>query len=114
MSFVVQVAGTEVGITEPQAVFSSCFGEPFLVWHPAQYAQKLAERLATYNADAWLINTGWVSGSYGQGRRCPLKYTRAIIDAIHDGALAEVCTTMSSSSVLLGMIDVTAFPLMFW
>lgn len=87
--YTAKVAGTEVGITEPQAVFSSCFGEPFLVWHPAQYAQKLAERLATYNADAWLINTGWVSGSYGQGRRCPLKYTRAIIDAIHDGALAE-------------------------
>lgn len=87
--YTAKVAGTEVGVTEPQATFSSCFGEPFLVWHPTKYAEKLAQRLHEHTADAWLVNTGWVAGSYGVGRRCPLKYTRAIIDAIHDGALAE-------------------------
>lgn len=87
--YTAKVAGTEVGITDPEATFSSCFGEPFLIWHPTKYAEMLARKLIQHGATAWLVNTGWVGGQYGVGRRCPLKYTRAIIDAIHDGSLAQ-------------------------
>ena len=82
-----KMAGTEEGITKPVAAFSACFGEPFLVWHPVKYATMLAERLEQHSASAWLLNTGWVGGA--KGRRCPLKYTRAIVDAIHSGELAK-------------------------
>lgn len=85
-----KMAGTEEGITKPVAAFSSCYGEPFLVWHPVKYATMLAERLTQHNATAWLLNTGWVGGA--KGKRCPLKYTRAIVDAIHSGELAKVDT----------------------
>jgi phosphoenolpyruvate carboxykinase (ATP) len=85
-----KMAGTEEGITKPVAAFSSCYGEPFLVWHPVKYATMLAEKLAQHNATAWLLNTGWVGGA--KGKRCPLKYTRAIVDAIHSGELARVDT----------------------
>jgi len=84
-----KMAGTEVGITKPTAAFSSCYGEPFLVWHPAKYAHMLADRLEHHAACAWLINTGWIGGSGSDGRRCPLKYTRAIVSAIHSGELRE-------------------------
>jgi len=82
-----KMAGTEEGITKPVAAFSACFGEPFLVWHPVKYATMLAERLEQHQASAWLLNTGWVGGA--KGKRCPLKYTRAIVDAIHSGELAK-------------------------
>merc|ERR1719473_2244395 len=82
-----KMAGTEEGITKPVAAFSSCYGEPFLVWHPVKYATMLAEKLEKHSATAWLLNTGWVGGA--KGRRCPLKYTRAIVDAIHSGELAK-------------------------
>jgi phosphoenolpyruvate carboxykinase (ATP) len=85
-----KMAGTEEGITKPVAAFSSCYGEPFLVWHPVKYATMLAERLSQHNATAWLLNTGWVGGA--KGKRCPLKYTRSIVDAIHSGELAKVDT----------------------
>eukprot|EP00916_Digyalum_oweni_P001771 GHVL01003418.1.p1 GENE.GHVL01003418.1~~GHVL01003418.1.p1 ORF type:complete len:557 (+),score=76.21 GHVL01003418.1:51-1673(+) len=87
--YTAKVAGTEMGITEPQSTFSACFGEPFLAWHPIVYAELLAKKLKEHKADAWLINTGWVGGAYGEGKRCPLKYTRAMVDAIHDGTLAK-------------------------
>jgi len=87
--YTAKIAGTEDGITEPQATFSSCFGQPFLVWHPVKYATMLAEKMAQHNADAWLINTGWNGGKYGVGKRISLKYSRAIIDAIHSGELAN-------------------------
>jgi phosphoenolpyruvate carboxykinase (ATP) len=87
-----KVAGTEVGVTEPQATFSACFGAPFLVWHPARYAEMLAERLRTHQAQAWLVNTGWSGGAHGTGRRISLAHTRAIIDAIHYGNLAAAPT----------------------
>lgn len=84
--YTAKVAGTEVGVTEPQATFSACFGAPFLVRHPMVYAEMLAKKLKENKADAWLVNTGWVGGAYGKtGKRCPLKYTRLIIDAIHNG-----------------------------
>merc|ERR1740117_2300696 len=88
--YTAKVAGTEEGVTEPQATFSACFGAPFLVWHPYVYAEMLAEKLALGNCPAYLVNTGWVGGPYGTGARCSLKYTRQLIDAIHDGGLDNV------------------------
>ena len=87
--YTAKVAGTEVGVTEPEATFSACFGSPFLVWHPAKYAELLAEKMREHKAHAYLVNTGWSGGAYGTGQRMSLKHTRAIIDAIHDGALAQ-------------------------
>lgn len=87
--YTAKIAGTEDGITEPQATFSSCFGAPFLVWHPVKYASMLADKMSHHKADAWLINTGWNGGAYGVGKRIALKYSRAIIDAIHSGELAK-------------------------
>ncbi|GEQ70576.1 hypothetical protein JCM33374_g4254 [Metschnikowia sp. JCM 33374] len=86
-----KMAGTEEGVTEPQATFSACFGQPFLVLHPMKYAQQLSDKISQHNANAWLLNTGWVGASASSGgKRCSLKYTRAILDAIHDGSLSKV------------------------
>jgi len=85
--YTAKVAGTEEGVKEPEATFSACFGAPFLVWHPFVYAEMLAAKLEQTGASAYLVNTGWVGGPYGVGERCSLKYTRQLIDAIHDGTL---------------------------
>ena len=90
--YTAKVAGTEVGVTEPQATFSPCFGGPFLVWHPTKYAELLAAKMKQHNARVWLVNTGWSGGAYGVGKRIKLTHTRAIIDAIHTGALANATT----------------------
>jgi phosphoenolpyruvate carboxykinase (ATP) len=90
--YTAKVAGTEVGVTEPEATFSACFGAAFMVWHPSKYAELLAEKMEEHGAKAWLVNTGWTGGPYGVGSRIRLKYTRAIIDAIHDGSLDQVET----------------------
>ena len=87
--YTAKVAGTEVGVTEPQATFSPCFGGPFLVWHPSKYAELLAAKMKQHSARVWLVNTGWSGGGYGVGKRIKLAHTRAILDAIHAGALAE-------------------------
>jgi phosphoenolpyruvate carboxykinase (ATP) len=87
--YTAKVAGTEVGISEPQAVFSACFGAPFMVWHPIKYATLLSEKMKKYNTACWLVNTGWTGGPFGVGKRISLKYTRAMIDAIHSGELLE-------------------------
>ncbi|TPX30732.1 phosphoenolpyruvate carboxykinase (ATP) [Synchytrium microbalum] len=87
--YTAKVAGTEDGITEPQATFSTCFGSPFIVWHPTHYASMLAKQMDHHKADAWLVNTGWNGGAYGVGKRISLKYSRAILDAIHSGELAK-------------------------
>lgn len=84
--FTTKMVGTEVGVTEPVAAFSSCYGEPFIMWHPLRYAEMLADKLAAHSADAWLLNTGWIGST---GKRCPLKHTRAIIDSIHAGTLRD-------------------------
>lgn len=84
--------GTEVGVTTPQAVFSACYGEPFLVWHPGVYAKMLADRLQHHGANAWLLNTGWSGGGYGVGSRMKLSITRKILDSIHSGVLATAET----------------------
>ena len=88
--YTAKVAGTEVGIKEPTATFSPCFGGPFLVWHPRKYAELLAEKIRKHNTRVWLVNTGWSGGAYGVGKRIKLAHTRAIIDAIHNGTLAKV------------------------
>ena len=85
--YTAKVAGTEVGVTEPEATFSPCFGGPFLVWHPGVYANLLAEKIRARKANVWLVNTGWSGGSYGTGSRMPLRFTRAIVDGIHSGQL---------------------------
>ncbi len=90
--YTAKVAGTEMGVTEPQAAFSPCFGGPFLVWHPGKYADLLARQIKKHRADVWLINTGWTGGAYGLGHRIKLAYTRAIVDAIHSGQLAHAPT----------------------
>jgi phosphoenolpyruvate carboxykinase (ATP) len=90
--YTAKVAGTEMGITEPQATFSSCFGAPFLVWHPTRYAELLAERIRETGASVWLVNTGWSGGPYGVGKRMSIAHTRSIIDAIHSGELENIET----------------------
>lgn len=87
--YTAKVAGTEQGIKEPTATFSSCFGAPFLVWHPIVYAEMLAEKLKEHNAHAYLLNTGWSGGAYGSGKRINLKYTRKMVDAIHNQSLVD-------------------------
>jgi len=84
--YTAKVAGTEMGITEPQATFSANFGAAFMMWHPNKYAELLAEKIKEHKVEAWLVNTGWTGGAYGTGSRINLKYTRAIIDAIHNGS----------------------------
>lgn len=91
--YTAKVAGTEQGVTEPQATFSACFGAAFMVWHPSVYAKLLAEKMRQHKAHAWLINTGWIGGGYGAGSRIKLRYTRAIIDAIHSGELSAALYT---------------------
>lgn len=85
--YTAKVAGTEMGVTEPSATFSACFGAAFMVWHPSKYAELLAKRIKENGSRVWLVNTGWSGGAYGEGERMSLKYTRAIIDAIHGGEL---------------------------
>jgi phosphoenolpyruvate carboxykinase (ATP) len=87
--YTAKVAGTEMGVTEPTATFSACFGAAFMPWHPNKYAELLADKIIKSGAKAWLVNTGWSGGAYGVGSRMRLKYTRSIIDAIHDGSLLK-------------------------
>lgn len=90
--YTAKVAGTEMGVTEPEATFSACFGAAFMVWHPQKYAELLKEKIQNSGADVWLVNTGWHGGSYGTGKRFDLKYSRAIVDAINTGMLKDVQT----------------------
>ena len=92
--YTAKVAGTEMGVKDPEPTFSPCFGGPFLVWHPTKYAEMLSDKLKKHGAQTWLVNTGWSGGAYGTGSRIKLKYTRAIIDAIHSGALADAPTQL--------------------
>jgi phosphoenolpyruvate carboxykinase (ATP) len=96
-----------VGVTEPQATFSPCFGGPFLVWHPSKYAELLSARIRQHDARVWLVNTGWSGGSFGTGKRFSLKHTRAIIDAIHRGALT---TPRTAPDPIFGFDVVTECP----
>ena len=88
--YTAKVAGTERGITEPQATFSACFGAPFMVQHPNVYAELLGEKIAKHNARCWLVNTGWTGGPHGEGHRISIRYTRAMINAALNGELDAV------------------------
>jgi phosphoenolpyruvate carboxykinase (ATP) len=88
--YTAKVAGTEKGVTEPKATFSTCFGAPFLPLAPSRYAAMLGERIARHNARVWMVNTGWTGGAYGQGQRMKIGYTRAMIRAALSGALDRV------------------------
>ena len=90
--YTAKVAGTEMGVTEPVATFSACFGAAFMMWHPNDYAKLLAKKIEKHNTSVWLVNTGWTGGAYGEGSRFKLKYTRAIVQAIQSGALDNVET----------------------
>jgi phosphoenolpyruvate carboxykinase (ATP) len=88
--YTAQVAGTEVGLgKEPRAVFSTCFGAPFMPRHPSEYARMLGERIARHGARCWLVNTGWSGGAYGVGKRMAIVHTRALLRAALDGSLAQ-------------------------
>lgn len=87
--YTAKVAGTEIGVTDPVSTFSACFGEAFLPRHPYIYAKMLAEKTAQYDANVWLINTGWTGGKYGVGQRMSLKDTRQILENIHNGSLEK-------------------------
>ncbi|MDO8954583.1 MAG: phosphoenolpyruvate carboxykinase (ATP) [Gammaproteobacteria bacterium] len=87
--YTAKVAGTELGVKEPSATFSSCFGQAFLMLHPTQYAEVLGAKMDAHKADAYLVNTGWIGGPYGVGNRISIKETRAIIDAILDGSIEQ-------------------------
>jgi phosphoenolpyruvate carboxykinase (ATP) len=90
--YTAKVAGTERGVTEPQATFSTCFGAPFIVHPPTLYARLLGERIARHGADVWLVNTGWTGGPAGVGHRMSIAYTRAMVAAALDGSLTNVET----------------------
>jgi phosphoenolpyruvate carboxykinase (ATP) len=86
--YTAKVAGTEAGVTDPEATFSTCFAAPFLPLHPARYAELLHQRLREHGSAVWLVNTGWTGGPFGVGRRISLAHTRALVRAALDGSLA--------------------------
>ena len=88
--YTAKVAGTEIGVTEPEATFSTCFGAPFMPRHPSVYGNLLKERIAKGGVDCWLVNNGWTGGKYGVGSRMPIKVTRALLNAALDGSLKSV------------------------
>jgi phosphoenolpyruvate carboxykinase (ATP) len=88
--FTAKLAGTEIGVTEPQPTFSTCFGAPFLPQPPGVYARMLGEKLAEHDVTVWLVNTGWTGGPFGEGRRMPIAATRALLSSALAGALDSV------------------------
>ena len=88
--YTAKVAGTETGVTEPQATFSPCFGAPFMALPPSTYARLLGEKIQKHNVAVWLINTGWSGGPYGKGQRIKLALTRTMVSAVLSGKLSDV------------------------
>jgi phosphoenolpyruvate carboxykinase (ATP) len=88
--YTAKLAGTEVGVKEPMATFSACFGAPFMPRHPGEYAAMLIDRLAQYDVPVWLVNTGWTGGPYGTGERMNINHTRTMVRAALNGELADV------------------------
>jgi phosphoenolpyruvate carboxykinase (ATP) len=85
--YTAKVAGTERGVTEPTATFSTCFGAPFMVHHPTVYAKLLGDRIDHHEVDCWLVNTGWSGGGYGVGKRMSIAHTRAMVNAAIEGRI---------------------------
>jgi phosphoenolpyruvate carboxykinase (ATP) len=88
--YTAKVAGTEKGVTEPQATFSTCFGAPFMVLSPIVYANLLGDKINKHHVNVWLINTGWSGGPYGVGERMKIGYTRAMVHAALSGKLNDI------------------------
>ncbi len=88
--YTARVAGTEIGLKEPAATFSACYGAPFMVHHPSFYAELLKEKMLKHGVKCWLVNTGWVGGPYGVGKRISIKNTRALLNSALDGRLDNV------------------------
>ena len=105
--YTAKVAGTERGVTEPQATFSSCFGAVFLVWHPSRYAEMLGRLIDEHGSRVWLVNTGWSGGAYGVGSRMKLVHTRAMVRAALSGALDE---TPGEQDPIFGLVIPTDVP----
>jgi phosphoenolpyruvate carboxykinase (ATP) len=105
--YTAKVAGTERGVTEPQATFSSCFGAVFLVWHPWKYAEMLGRLIDEHNPGVWLLNTGWSGGPFGVGKRIKLAYTRAMVHAALGGRLDSTQTT---TDPIFGLTVPTSVP----
>jgi phosphoenolpyruvate carboxykinase (ATP) len=108
--YTAKVAGTERGVTEPQATFSACFGAVFLVWHPTKYAEMLGEKLREHGSQVWLVNTGWSGGAYGTGKRMKLGYTRAMVRAALAGALDDAPTAVDPIFGLAVPRDIEGVP----
>ena len=87
--YTAKVAGTEKGVVEPEATFSTCFGAPFMPRHPSEYGNLLRQLIARHDVTCWLVNTGWTGGAYGTGSRMPIKATRTMLSAALDGSLNE-------------------------
>jgi phosphoenolpyruvate carboxykinase (ATP) len=87
--FTAKLAGTEIGVTEPQPTFSTCFGAPFMPQFPALYARMLGDKLAEHGATVWLVNTGWTGGPFGEGHRMPISATRALLAGALSGGLDD-------------------------
>jgi phosphoenolpyruvate carboxykinase (ATP) len=105
--YTAKVAGTERGLKEPQATFSSCFGAVFLVWHPTKYAEMLGKLIDEHKSDVWLVNTGWTGGAYGVGKRMKLSYTRSMVNALLHGALKS---TKFESDPIFGLAVPSEIP----
>lgn len=118
--YTAKVAGTERGITEPQATFSACFGAPFMPMHPTVYAELLAEKMDKHGSDVWLVNTGWTGGPHGEGSRMDLKYTRRMLNAAIDGELKNASFTtepvfgLNIPNKVEGVPDEVLFPRETW
>jgi phosphoenolpyruvate carboxykinase (ATP) len=108
--YTAKVAGTERGVTEPQATFSSCFGAVFLVWHPTKYADMLGKLIDHHGSQVWLVNTGWSGGPYGIGKRMKLPYTRAMVHAVLSGELRNAPTEVDPIFGLTIPTGVTGVP----
>ena len=91
--YTARVAGTEKGVTEPAPVFSACYGAPFMPLHPRRYAELLGSHIKKHGSKVWLINTGWIGGPYGVGKRIDIPHTRAMVNAALDGKLDDVQMT---------------------
>jgi phosphoenolpyruvate carboxykinase (ATP) len=108
--YTAKVAGTERGVKEPQATFSSCFGAVFLVWHPCKYAEMLGRLIEEHHADVWLVNTGWTGGAYGVGSRMKLSHTRRMVRALLHGDLSNAKTTTDLVFGLAVPAEITGVP----
>ena len=94
--YTAKVAGTEKGVTEPTATFSTCFGAPFMALHPSVYADLLGKKINEHGVSCWLVNTGWTGGGYGVGKRMNIHHTRRMVNAALNGELDNVETRVDS------------------